>query len=163
MDDHNLASTVASKGAAARELLKVFVGRWRTAGQSFAEGQRMGDPRGSAVPWTSEESYEWLPGGHFLLHRWDAMVGTYPFKGTEIIGFDESKGGYFSHLFDNAGNHGEYHGKCDDGVWNFDEARTRSEIKVSPDGQEMDVAWQWTNGGRQWLPLCERRAWRVQG
>ena len=81
------------KGATARARLDMFVGKWRTTGQSFAEGQRIDDPRASAVPWTSEESYEWLPGGHFLLHRWDATVGTYPFKGTEIIGFDESRGG----------------------------------------------------------------------
>lgn len=109
-------NSVASKGAMARGRLEVFVGKWRTAGQSFAEGQRIDDPRASAVPWTSEESYEWLPGEYFLLHSWDAMVGTYPFKGTEIIGFDESKGGYFSHLFDNAGNHGEYRGEVDSGV-----------------------------------------------
>jgi hypothetical protein len=150
------------KGATARARLDMFVGKWRTTGQSFAEGQRIDDPRASAVPWTSEESYEWLPGGHFLLHRWDATVGTYPFKGTEIIGFDESRGGYFSHLFDNAGNHGEYRGECEDGVWKFGEAATRSAIKISANGEEMDVVWQWTNGGREWLPLCERRGVRVQ-
>lgn len=155
-------ATAVSMGATARERLDVFVGSWRTAGQSFAEGQRIDDPRASAVPWTSEESYEWLPGGHFLLHRWDAMVGAYTFKGTEIIGFDAAKGDYFSHLFDNAGNHGEYRGQCEDCVWSFVEAGTRAVMTISPDGQAMDVAWQWTNGGRDWLPLCERRAVRVQ-
>lgn len=162
MTENKTAATAAQTSAAAREHLSVFVGKWRTSGQSFAEGQRAEDPRASAVPWTSVESYEWLPGGHFLLHRWDAMVGAYPFQGTEIIGFNESKGGYFSHLFDNAGNHGEYSGERSGNLWKFNEPGTRSVITVTSDGQEMDVVWQWTNGGREWLPLCERRAWRLE-
>lgn len=153
--------TAASEDAAALRRLATFVGKWRTAGQSFAEGQRVEEPRGSPVPWTSDESYAWLPGGHFLLHRWDAMVGAYAFTGTQIIGFDTCKGGYFSHLFDNAWNHSEYRGECDAGAWKFRGVATRSVTKISPDAQTMDVAWEWMNGGRQWLPLCERRATRV--
>ena len=49
------------------------------------------------MPWTSDEHYEWLPGGFFLLHQWDANAGTREFKGTEIIGHDEANGGYFTH------------------------------------------------------------------
>lgn len=154
--------SMGAPGRAPRQNLDVFVGKWRTEGQSFAEGQQPDDPRASSVPWVSEESYEWLPGEHFLLHTWDAMVGTYPFRGTEIIGYDPDKGCYFSHLFDNAGNHGAYQGECDGEVWHFDEAGTRSVIVVSEDQQAMDVSWQWTNGGTQWLPLCERRAVRVK-
>ena len=94
--------------AAAYRRLNVFIGKWRATGASYADGQQADDPLASAVPWTSDETYEWLPGGFFLLHRFDAMAGKRVFKGTEIIGFEEARGGYFSRFFDNAGNHPEY-------------------------------------------------------
>ena len=56
----------------------------------------------------SDESYEWLPGGFFVLHRWDAQTGKHPFKGAEVMGYDETEGGYFTRMFDNAGHHPEY-------------------------------------------------------
>ncbi len=102
----------------AHRRLDAFVGKWHAEGESYAEGQRPDDPRASAVPWTSEETYEWLPGGFFLLHRWDAMAGERAFKGTEIIGYDE-EGGYFTRFFDNAGNHPEYRATVNDAVWTF--------------------------------------------
>lgn len=76
MTEYNTASATAPTCTPARKHLSIFVGKWRSAGQSFAEGQRPDDPRASAVPWTSEESFEWLRGEYFLLHRWDAMVGA---------------------------------------------------------------------------------------
>lgn len=60
----------------AHERLEVFVGKWHTKGTSFSEGQTPDNPRASGVPWTSDEHYEWLPGGFFLLHQWDALAGT---------------------------------------------------------------------------------------
>lgn len=30
---------------------------------------------------TSDESYEWLDGGFFLVHRWDARAGSAVFRG----------------------------------------------------------------------------------
>jgi hypothetical protein len=59
---------VLRRGAAHRRL-DVFIGRWHAEGTSYGEGQRADAPRASAVPWTSDESYEWLPGGFFVLHR----------------------------------------------------------------------------------------------
>ena len=88
----------------AHHRLDVFVGTWHTEGTSFADGQTTDDPRASGVRWTSDEHYEWLPGGFFLLHQWDALAGTREFKGTEIIGYDEADGGYFTRFFDNAGS-----------------------------------------------------------
>ena len=73
---------------AAHRRLEVFIGDWHAEGTSFGEGQDAADPRASGVPWTSDESYEWLPGNFFVLQRCDAMVGEHEFKGAEIIGYD---------------------------------------------------------------------------
>ena len=86
----------------AHRRMDVFISKWHAEGKSYADEQRTDDPLASAVPWTSDESYEWLPGGFFILHRWDAMAGMRVFKGVEIIGYDVTEGGYFTRLFDNA-------------------------------------------------------------
>ena len=52
----------------------------------YGDGQDVANPRAAGVPWTSDESYEWLPGNFFVLHRWDAQMGKHEFKGAEIMG-----------------------------------------------------------------------------
>jgi glutathione S-transferase len=125
----------------AHRRLAVFIGKWRAEGSSYAEGQRADDPLASAVPWASEESYEWLPGGFFVLHRWDAMAGRQVFKGLEIIGHDEREGGYFTRFFDNAGNHPEYRAEVDGNVWTFSEPTTRATVTVFDAGNRNRFNW----------------------
>lgn len=148
--------------SAAHRKLDVFVGNWHAEGTSYGEGQRADDPRASGVPWTSDESYEWLPGGFFLLHRWSAMTAQREFIGTEIIGYDEAEGGYFTRFFDNSGFHPEYGAAVDGNVWTFTEPQTRATVTVEDGGNRMRFEWQWRNGGgSDWLPLCDRIATRV--
>ncbi|MEJ7684435.1 MAG: hypothetical protein WKG06_42630 [Segetibacter sp.] len=45
--------------------LDVLIGKWHAEGQSYADAQQKDNPYASAVPWTSDESYEWLPGNFF--------------------------------------------------------------------------------------------------
>lgn len=144
----------------AQRRLDVFVGTWHTQGTSFADGQLPEDPRASGVAWTSDETYEWLPGGFFLLHRWNALAGSRVFEGTEILGYDVAEGAYFTRFFDNAGFHPEYVATVTDNVWRFDEPSTRAKITVHDDGQRMQHVWEWKNNGSDWLPLCEREARR---
>ena len=72
--------------SAEHRLLQAFIGKWHAGGTSYADGRKAEDPLASGVPWTSEESYEWLPSRFFVLHRWDAMAGERVFKGLEITG-----------------------------------------------------------------------------
>ena len=149
------------KPSAKHRELNVFVGKWRVKGDSYGDGQQAGNPRASAVPWASEESYEWLPGGFFLLHRWDAKAGTRLFNGTEIVGYDEAKKQYFTRFFDNGGNHLEYRGNANGDIWTFSEPQTRATVSVARGAKQMTFTWEWRNGGRKWLPLCDRVATRI--
>ncbi len=146
--------------ADAHRRLDVFVGAWHTEGTSFADGQMPEDPRASGVLWTSDETYEWLPGGFFLLHRWDALAGSRVFQGTEVLGHDDAIGGYFTRFFDNAGFHPEYTAAVDGDVWTFTEPSTRATVTIQDDGQHIDHRWEWRVAGGDWLPLCERVATR---
>ena len=149
------------KPTAAHKHLEVFIGDWHAEGTSYGDGQDPAQPRASGVPWTSDESYEWLPGSFFVLHRWDAQMGKHEFKGAEIIGHDEAEGGYFTRMFDNAGHHPDYRASVDGCVWSFTAAQTRATVTVQDGLNKMNFNWEWKNGGRSWLPLCDRVAVRT--
>ena len=106
----------------------------------------------------SDESYEWLPGGFFVLRSWDAQS----FKGTEIMGNDEAEGGYFTRMFDNAGRHPNYSASVDGDIWKFTEAQSRATVTIQEGGDKMIFNWKWKNGGKKWLPLCDRVAVRTK-
>ena len=135
------------KPTAAHKRLEVFIGDWHAEGTSYGDRQDAADPRAAGVPWTSDESYEWLPGNLFVLHRWEALAGE--FKGAEIMGYDEAEGGYFTRMFDNAGHHPDYRASVDGDVWSFTEAQTRATVTVQDGGGKMTFHWEWKKGGRK--------------
>ena len=51
------------------ERLRVFLGTWRTEGQTVPDGAT------PALPIRSSDEYESMPGGFFVVHRWDGHVG----------------------------------------------------------------------------------------
>ncbi len=142
--------------------LDVFVGKWHAEGKSYADGQQKDNPYASAVPWISDETYEWLPGNFFVLHTWDAKLGDKHFIGTEIIGYDEKEGGFFTHFFDNSGFHPNYKVTVDGNVWNFTEPSTRAKVTVDDDENKMTFNWEWRKEDNDWLPLCDRVATCIQ-
>lgn len=146
--------------SAAHQRLQVFIGTWHAKGTSYADGQDPADPRAARMPWTSDESYEWLPGSFFVLHRWGARVGKREFNGAEVLGYDKSESGYFTRMFDDAGHHPDYVASVSGKVWCFTEAQTRATVTVRDGGNKMTIQWEWKNGGRKWLPLCDRIAVR---
>lgn len=78
--------------------LDAFVGTWHTEGELKARSS------GPAVKFHATDTCEWLPGGFFLVHRWDAHMPDGEFKGVEIIGYDASSQTYPMHAFDSWGN-----------------------------------------------------------
>ena len=150
------------KLTAAHHRLEVFIGNSHAEGMSYGDGQDAADPRAAGVPWTSDETYEWLPGNFFVLHRWAAQMGKHEFKGAEVMGYDEAEGNFFTRMFDNAGHHPDYRASIDGHVWNFTEAQTRATETVQDGGDKMTFKWEWKNGGSKWLPLCDRVASRTQ-
>lgn len=140
--------------------LKVFIGKWHHEGKSYADGQDKDNPLASVESWKSDESYEWLAGNFFIVHKWNAMVGKNPFIGTEIIGYDKKKNQYFSHHFDNSGFHPNYNATVKDNIWKFNEPNTRVEITIN-NSNSMTLKWEWRKDNIDWLPLCDRTASRI--
>ncbi len=67
------------------QLLNVFVGKWPTEGLSYGSGQSYENPYDSPVRWLGEEISEWLPGGFFLIRRFNGQIGDIPISGIETL------------------------------------------------------------------------------
>lgn len=159
--ENSLPNTKPSEQEKALKKLEVFIGHWHAEGQSYAKGQQKEKPYASALPWISDERYDWLPGNFFILHTWDAKIGEESFIGTEVIGYDEEEGGYFTHFFDNSGFHPKYIAKVDADVWTFTSFSSRAKVIVADDSNRMTFNWEWRSESNDWLPLCNRVATRI--
>ena len=141
--------------------LGALVGRWRS------KGHIVGD---AAVPITGTDIYEWLPGGFFLVHHVDVMVGEQKVQAVEIIGeYDPATDSYTGRAYDNQGNITVMRARVDDnGVWTFTgggdvapvarpssadaTGAVRSTLTVSADSSSMTAKWERSDDGSTWQP-----------
>src|SRR5437879_5075347 len=93
-----LVAQAPSKPGPEQKRLEVFLGKW------ISQGEAKASPYGLAGKITATETFEWLPGGFFMIHRSEGRQGTIDVKWTEIIGYDARKKMYTTHTFDNFGN-----------------------------------------------------------
>ncbi len=77
--------------------LNIFIGRWITEGETVAQADA------PAVPIVASDIYQWLPGGHFVMHPAYGRIGGVGVGGLEIIGFDSMSGQFQCHFFDSQG------------------------------------------------------------
>jgi hypothetical protein len=128
------------------ERLDVFVGRWHTRGEILT------DPSGAPAPLEAIDTYEWLPGGFFLLHHVDGRMGADVIQALEIIGYDSSRGSYFTQAFDSQGKVGSYEADLRDGGWAMRGATERFSGTFSADGLTLTGSWERSADGATWSP-----------
>jgi Protein of unknown function (DUF1579) len=158
-----LASSAPTPSSETRRL-GALVGRWRT------KGRIVGD---QPVPITGTDSYEWLPGGFFLVHHVDVMIGDQPVQALELIGeYDPATGAFTARAYDNLGNVTVMRAKVDEqGVWRFTgggdvapaarpssadaSGAVRSTLTISPDRSGMTARWERSDDGASWQPWMD--------
>ena len=145
--------------------LGALVGRWRSEGHIVGE---------VPVPITGTDIYEWLPGGFFLVHHVDVMIGRQPVQAIELIGeYDPTTDSFTCRSYDDQGDVTIMRAMVDDrGVWRFtgggDVAAAarpstaadtggavRSTLTVSPDGSGMTAKWERWDDGATWQPWMD--------
>jgi Protein of unknown function (DUF1579) len=131
------------------EQLGLLVGRWKTEG--FV---RPGD-WGPSARIVAVDSYEWLDGGFFLFHRFDAVVGQEEVKGIEIIGYDPESKNYRGVSFDNHGGADTFHASLAGRVWKSWGPSQRFTGTFSADGCTLSGAWERSSDGTDWLPWMD--------
>jgi hypothetical protein len=144
--------------------LGALVGRWRSEGHIVGE---------APVPITGTDIYEWLPGGFFLLHHVDVMIGDQRVRALELIGeYDPATDSYTARAYDNLGSVTVMRARVDgQGVWRFtgggDVASVarpasadaggavRSTLTVRPDRASMTAGWERSDDGASWQPWMD--------
>jgi hypothetical protein len=150
--------------------LGALVGRWRS------QGHIVSDP---PVPITGTDSYEWLPGGFFLVHHVDVVIGDQQVQALELIGeYDPATDSFTARAYDNLGNVTMMQARIDDqGVWRFtgggDVAAVarpasaeaggavRSTLTISPDRAGMTARWERSDDGASWQPWMDMNFTRM--
>jgi Protein of unknown function (DUF1579) len=136
------------------QLLNVFVGKWHLEGLSYGLGQSKENPYDSPVRWSAEETYEWLPGGFFLVNNFNAQIGDAAMNGMEIIGYDAVSQSYTSQLFDSYGRILSGQRSIHDGVWSYTGTEYRVTYTFRNDGNSMATHWEWLDGD-DWFVLAD--------
>jgi hypothetical protein len=157
-------STTASEPSPEIQRLGALAGRWRSEGHIVAE---------TPVPITGTDSYEWLPGGFFLVHRVDVVIGRQRVQALELIGeYDPATDSFTARAYDNLGNVTVMRARVDDqGVWRFTggsdvapvarpastDAGTavRSTLRVDADRSGMTARWERSEDGATWQPWMD--------
>jgi Protein of unknown function (DUF1579) len=144
--------------------LGALVGRWRSEGHIVGE---------VSVPITGTDIYEWLPGGFFLVHRVDVVIGQRPVQALELIGeYDPTTDSFTARAYDNLGNVTVMRARVDDqGVWRFAggsdvapvawplsadaSGAARSTLTVNADRSGMTARWERSDDGARWQPWMD--------
>ncbi len=137
--------------------LNAFVGAWSTQGEIRATAD------GPAARMQAADTYEWLPGGFFLAHRWDARLPDRRTQGIEIIGYDGAKGTYPMHSFDSLGNTAVMHASVNGRYWSFTGESLRFTGGFSEDGNTFAGLWEQRSSDRSsWLPWMDITLMRTE-
>jgi hypothetical protein len=152
------------KAAPGLEGLEPFVGKWHT------EGRQHEGPLGPASPFVAVETFEWLDGGHFLIHRLEGSFGKQPAACFEVFGKDE-QGSLFAKTFYNDGNQNDWqltleqHALVLNGTWSKGSGpsyQVRYTAKVIEQGNALEGRWEESRDGQEWRTFLEARATKAQ-
>ncbi|CAN5408610.1 hypothetical protein BH09MYX1_BH09MYX1_53180 [soil metagenome] len=130
--------------------LETFVGRWTTLGSQYQS------PFGPPAEIETRESYEWLQGGEFLIHRVDGRVGDSPTACIEIIVAEGDR--HRATTYYNDGNTKQWVLRESDGAWMLsgnwtaDDSATevRCTMEFAADKQTHRARWEWSQDGTTW-------------
>jgi hypothetical protein len=143
--------------------LDVFVGKWTM------EGQQYKGLFGPAAHIHTEQTYEWLEGGLFLIHRLKGNVGNQEIACVEIIGYEESSNSYPTHAFYNDGKTNEWINHEFNGIWTLTgnsqagdkPIKVRCTSTFSKDQNTMTGKWEQLNEDGEWETFWDVKTTRT--
>ena len=135
------------------ERLEPLVGEWSLA--LVMPGQEV---PGTPPDVGARVRFEWMGSGGFLVERWTVPIPQAP-DGLAVIGWDEGRGTYLQHYFDERGVARVYTMTFDDGVWTLE--RTRHDFSplefsqrftgsLGDDGRRIDGVWEIAHDHATW-------------
>lgn len=138
----DVASPAVSSGLAR---LEVFVGIWRKQGRAHYS------PFGPAADVDAVETFQWLTGHAFLVHRIEGRLGTDDMACVEVIG-DGIDGAFFAETFYNDGSRTTWRLRQDDHIWLLEGRHGTYDIRCRMIVEDMVIVqrWEYQEGGGRW-------------
>lgn len=128
--------------------LSVFVGVWNTVGEIAATSTS------PAAQLLATDTYEWIPGGHFLLHRVDARMGEEVSRSIEIYAFDPEANAFRSRSYDDQGQTEEFRADLQEDSWTIVGETLRFSGRFTDNARQLAGRWQ-TRTETGWATLMD--------
>ncbi len=129
--------------------LDKFVKKWNT------EGHVLPTENSPEIKIKGTDTYEWLPGGFFLLHKVDVLVGDDKNQTFEIIGFDKLANHFTMQHYDNKGNSGFMIATLVDDLWTFTGETLRFKGGFSLGNKKFSGIWEQSADGKIWTHFMD--------
>lgn len=124
--------------------LNRFAGRWNTEGRVIADGRLI----------SGTDTYEWLDGAWFLVHKANVRIGETRNETLEVIGWNPEQQHYGMHYFDSEGSSGFMNAVCDGDDWKYSGDGLRFSGSFKKNGDEFSGLWEQLSDD-EWQPLME--------
>jgi hypothetical protein len=118
----------------------------------MTEGETVPQSDAPAVPIVASDIYEWLPGGHFVMHPAYGRIGEVGVGGLEIIGFDPATGQYQCHCFDSQGNTTTQTLSFRGDAWIWQGTHARCTGVFTDEHKTLTARHERSDDGEQWRP-----------
>jgi hypothetical protein len=129
--------------------LAPLAGRWRTTGTVF------GDDGAPVMSVDGTDEYEWMAGGHWLVHRVDVLMGEDRTRALELIGDPAEDGAFAMRAFDGSGAYDEMRLTPDGRTLRTQGDGVRNTLTVAEDGGSMAAVWERTTEAGTWIRWME--------
>ena len=144
-----------TKPTAKHLALGVFAGKWITQGTIRATKDA------AASEMRAIDQYECLPGGFFMLHTVDALIGSSVSQSIEVIGYDAEQACYVTRSYDDQGTSVGFTAGLAGKAWSIDGEKVRFRGRFNADGSVLAGTWEQRSGrggggARGWTLSCER-------
>jgi hypothetical protein len=128
-------------------------------------------PFGPTAAVTADETFEWLPGGQFLVHRLQGRVGDREIACIEVTGGDASGPDHSTYSFYGDGRTNTWQLRDGGTVWTLtgswqlggEMLQVRCRVEFSDAGNTMAETWEYSRDGRRWPVFWDARLTRVPG
>ena len=101
------------------------------------------------------DRYQWLPGGFFMLHTVDALIGGEASQSIEVIGYDAEQGCYVSRSYDDRGASDRFTARLENRAWAIDGLKVRFRGAFEARGTVLAGIWEQLRDGNQWQPWMD--------
>ena len=138
-----------TKPTAKHRALGVLAGKWITQGTIRAT------EHAASLELRAIDRYEWLPGGFFMLHKVDALIGNTVSQSIEVIGYDPQQACYVTRSYDDLGTSDGFTARLKGRAWSIDGEKVRFKGAFNEGGSVLAGTWERRTDKKRWIPWMD--------